>query len=89
MLVSCHFSPLNKNPCSFCSSDELLTYLKLRRPDLCLLEGEEEGEADLDEEEFVLIEDKGEEDEEMFQTLRGAVDDWEVSSFRKLDVTAA
>lgn len=60
------------------SSDELRSYLKLQRPDLCLLEGEEEGEADLDEEEFVLVEDKGDEDEEMFQTLRGAVDDWEM-----------
>uniref|UniRef100_A0A3B5QH11 Si:ch211-15d5.11 n=1 Tax=Xiphophorus maculatus TaxID=8083 RepID=A0A3B5QH11_XIPMA len=33
---------------------------------------------DHDEEEFVLIEDKGEEDAEMFQTLRGSADDWEV-----------
>uniref|UniRef100_A0A3Q2EGL1 Si:ch211-15d5.11 n=1 Tax=Cyprinodon variegatus TaxID=28743 RepID=A0A3Q2EGL1_CYPVA len=56
------------------------------RPDLCLLEGEEEGEADHDEEEFVLVEDKGEEeeeeeeeDEETLQTLRGSGDDWELS----------
>ncbi|KAM4724024.1 nuclear receptor coactivator 7 isoform 2-T2 [Anableps anableps] len=60
------------------SSDELRSFLKLRRPDLCILEGEEEGEADHDEEEFVLIEEKGEEDEEMFQTLRGSGDDWEM-----------
>ncbi|XP_015240637.1 PREDICTED: nuclear receptor coactivator 7-like isoform X3 [Cyprinodon variegatus] len=66
-------------------SDELRSYLKLWRPDLCLLEGEEEGEADHDEEEFVLVEDKGEEeeeeeeeDEETLQTLRGSGDDWEM-----------
>ncbi|MEQ2251634.1 hypothetical protein ILYODFUR_013145, partial [Ilyodon furcidens] len=64
------------------SSEELRFYLKLRRPDLYILEGEEEeGETDHDEEEFVLIEDRGqegEEDEEMFQTLRGSGDDWEM-----------
>ncbi|XP_047200803.1 nuclear receptor coactivator 7 isoform X2 [Girardinichthys multiradiatus] len=63
------------------SSEELRFYLKLRRPDLYILEGEEEGETDHDEEEFVLIEDRGqegEEDEEMFQALRGSGDDWEM-----------
>ncbi|XP_043998399.1 nuclear receptor coactivator 7 isoform X2 [Gambusia affinis] len=58
------------------SSDELRSFLKLRRPDLRLLDGEEE--PDHDEEEFVLIEDKGEEDAETFQTLRGSGDDWEM-----------
>uniref|UniRef100_A0A096LRT8 Si:ch211-15d5.11 n=1 Tax=Poecilia formosa TaxID=48698 RepID=A0A096LRT8_POEFO len=57
------------------SSDELRSFLQLRRPDLRLLDGEEE--ADHEEEEFVLIEDRAEEDEEMFQTLRGSGDDWE------------
>lgn len=73
-----------------CSSDELYAYLTHCRPDLCILEGgEEEGEVDRDEEEFVLIEDKeevegeeeeGEEDEEVFQRHRSSGDDWEVSS---------
>ncbi|XP_007574198.1 nuclear receptor coactivator 7 isoform X3 [Poecilia formosa] len=58
------------------SSDELRSFLQLRRPDLRLLDGEEE--ADHEEEEFVLIEDRAEEDEEMFQTLRGSGDDWEL-----------
>ncbi|XP_029316323.1 nuclear receptor coactivator 7 isoform X2 [Cottoperca gobio] len=58
------------------SSDELYTYLTHTRPDLCILErGEEEGEADRDEEEFVLIED---EDEEVFQRHRSSGDDWEM-----------
>ncbi|XP_034431860.1 nuclear receptor coactivator 7 isoform X2 [Hippoglossus hippoglossus] len=68
------------------SSDELYAYLTHCRPDLCVLEGEgveEEGEADRDEEEFVLIEDKGEEEEdkeeeEVFQRHRGSGDDWEM-----------
>ncbi|XP_074465813.1 nuclear receptor coactivator 7 isoform X2 [Sebastes fasciatus] len=70
------------------SSDELYAYLTHCRPDLCILEGgEEEGEVDRDEEEFVLIEDKeevegeeeeGEEDEEVFQRHRSSGDDWEM-----------
>ncbi|XP_041827377.1 nuclear receptor coactivator 7 isoform X2 [Melanotaenia boesemani] len=60
------------------SSDEMHAYLKRCRPDLRILEGDEEGEADCDEEGFVLIEDKEEEDEEMFQRHRGSVDDWEM-----------
>uniref|UniRef100_A0A1A7WRN9 TLDc domain-containing protein n=2 Tax=Iconisemion striatum TaxID=60296 RepID=A0A1A7WRN9_9TELE len=52
------------------SSDELRSYLTRLRPDLCILEGEEEG----DEEEFVLIEDK----EEEMQMHRGSGDDWEM-----------
>uniref|UniRef100_A0A3Q3A663 TLDc domain-containing protein n=1 Tax=Kryptolebias marmoratus TaxID=37003 RepID=A0A3Q3A663_KRYMA len=67
-----------------CSADDLRAYLKRLRPDLCVLEGEEEG--DQDEEGFVLIEDKeeeedGEEEEEMFQTQHSSGDDWEVSGF--------
>ena len=70
------------------SSDELYAYLTHCRPDLCILEGvEEDSEANRDEEEFVLIEDKqgeeedeGEEDEEeeAFQRHRSSGDDWEV-----------
>ncbi|KAM4540705.1 oxidation resistance protein 1 isoform 3-T3 [Fundulus diaphanus] len=60
------------------SADELRAYLRLRRPDLCLLDGEAEGEADHDEEEFVLIEDKDEADEEMFRSLLAGGDDWEM-----------
>lgn len=72
-----------------CSSDELYAYLTRCRPDLCILEGgAEEGEADRDEEEFVLIEDKEEEEEEeedeeeegeLCHRLRTAGEDWEVS----------
>ncbi|XP_017266313.1 oxidation resistance protein 1 isoform X2 [Kryptolebias marmoratus] len=63
------------------SADDLRAYLKRLRPDLCVLEGEEEG--DQDEEGFVLIEDKeeeedGEEEEEMFQTQHSSGDDWEM-----------
>uniref|UniRef100_A0A1A8KBG7 TLDc domain-containing protein n=1 Tax=Nothobranchius kuhntae TaxID=321403 RepID=A0A1A8KBG7_NOTKU len=54
------------------SSDELRSYLTRLRPDLCILEGEEEG----DEEEFVLIEDK--EEEEEMQMHHGSGDDWEM-----------
>uniref|UniRef100_A0A3B3YQ29 TLDc domain-containing protein n=1 Tax=Poecilia mexicana TaxID=48701 RepID=A0A3B3YQ29_9TELE len=73
--VVCHPSNPDSS-CSPCSSDELRSFLQLRRPDLRLLDGEEE--ADHEEEEFVLIEDRAEEDEEMFQTLRGSGDDWEL-----------
>lgn len=72
------------------SSDELYAYLTHCRPDLCILEGgEEKGEADRDEEEFVLIEDKegeeeeeeDDEEEEVFQRHRSSGDDWEVRGF--------
>lgn len=69
-----------------CSSDELFAYLTHCRPDLCILEGkEEEGEADRDEEEFVLIEDNEEEEDaeedEGLLRHRSSGDDWEVSGF--------
>ncbi|XP_047466888.1 nuclear receptor coactivator 7 isoform X2 [Mugil cephalus] len=67
------------------SADELYAYLKHCRPDLCILEeGVDEGEADGEEEEFVLIEDKGEEEEEeedeeeVYQRLHSSGDDWEM-----------
>ncbi|XP_058470705.1 nuclear receptor coactivator 7 isoform X1 [Solea solea] len=69
------------------SADELHAYLTHCRPDLCVLEGEkeeEQGEADREEEEFVLIEDKEEreddvdEEEEVFQRHRGSGEDWEM-----------
>ncbi|XP_037342362.2 oxidation resistance protein 1 isoform X2 [Pungitius pungitius] len=64
------------------SSNELRAYLTHCRPDLCILEGEEdEREADRDEEEFVVIEDEEEEEEEeadVFQRHRGSGDDWEM-----------
>lgn len=60
--------------------------MKHCRPDLCILEeGADEGEADREEEEFVLIEDKGEgeeeeeDEEEMYQRQHSSGDDWEVS----------
>lgn len=67
-----------------CSSDELYAYLKRCRPDLCILEGGGEDEGELDDDEFVLIEDKeGEEkdEEELFQRHCSSGDDWEVSGF--------
>ncbi|XP_041668381.1 nuclear receptor coactivator 7 isoform X2 [Cheilinus undulatus] len=68
------------------SADELYAYLSHCRPDLCILEGGEEGgEADRDEEGFVLIEDREEEEEEdnekeeeVFQRHRSTGDDWEM-----------
>ncbi|XP_034530646.1 nuclear receptor coactivator 7 isoform X2 [Notolabrus celidotus] len=71
------------------STDELYAYLTQHRPDLCILEGREEGrEAERDEEEFVLIEDKQEggeveeeeeeEEEEVFPRHRSTGDDWEM-----------
>lgn len=68
-----------------CSSDELHAYLKRCRPDLCIIDGEEEGEADYDEEGFVLIEgreeDEEQEEEAMLQRRCSSADDWEVSGF--------
>ncbi|XP_071761468.2 oxidation resistance protein 1 isoform X1 [Centroberyx gerrardi] len=63
------------------SSDELYAYLSHCRPDLCILEGgEEEGEAEGDEEEFVLIEGREEEEdeEEVLQRHRRSGEDWEM-----------
>ncbi|XP_026153676.1 nuclear receptor coactivator 7 isoform X2 [Mastacembelus armatus] len=62
------------------SSDKLYAYLTQCRPDLCVVEeGEEEGETDRDEEEFVLIEGEEEGDEEeVFQRHHGSGDDWEM-----------
>uniref|UniRef100_UPI0037E7DEA4 oxidation resistance protein 1 isoform X2 n=1 Tax=Semicossyphus pulcher TaxID=241346 RepID=UPI0037E7DEA4 len=72
------------------SSDELYAYLTHCRPDLCILEGgEDAGEADRDEEGFVLVEDKEgkveeeeeeeeEEEGEVFQRHRSSGDDWEM-----------
>ncbi|XP_024132093.1 nuclear receptor coactivator 7 isoform X2 [Oryzias melastigma] len=64
------------------SSDELHAYLKRCRPDLCIIDGEEEGEADYDEEGFVLIEgreeDEEQEEEAMLQRRCSSADDWEM-----------
>lgn len=72
------------------SADELYAYLAHCRPDLCIQEGGDEGgEVDRDDEEFVLIEDKeedgeeedSEEDEkeqEVSQRHRSTGDDWEM-----------
>lgn len=60
----------------FFSSDELNAYLTKRRPDLCILEGEEEGHRG--EDEFVLIEDN-EEEENFLQRRCSSGEDWEVS----------
>lgn len=59
------------------SSDELYAYLAHCRPDLCLLEGDQEGE-----DEFVLIEDEEQESEEeeegFLQRQRSSGEDWEM-----------
>ncbi|KAK2825979.1 hypothetical protein Q5P01_020193 [Channa striata] len=64
------------------SSDKLYAYLTQCRPDLCILEGGgEDGEADRDEDEFVLIEEEDHEKEnegEVFQRHRSSGDDWEM-----------
>lgn len=57
------------------SSDELNAYLTKRRPDLCILEGEEEGHRG--EDEFVLIEDN-EEEENFLQRRCSSGEDWEM-----------
>lgn len=60
------------------SSDELYAYLTHCRPDLCLLEGDQEGEED----EFVLVEDKEQESEEeedgFLQRQHSSGGDWEI-----------
>lgn len=59
------------------SSDKLYAYLSQHRPDLCILEGGEE-EADRDDEDFVLLdEDEQEEDNESPREGR-AGEDWEM-----------
>ncbi|XP_057715486.1 oxidation resistance protein 1 isoform X1 [Corythoichthys intestinalis] len=61
------------------SSDELHAFLEHRRPDLRLHTGEEDGEADYNEEEFVLVEDKDEKElEDMLQKQQSSGDDWEM-----------
>ncbi|XP_077586642.1 uncharacterized protein LOC144205920 [Stigmatopora nigra] len=62
------------------SSDELHAFLEHRRPDLCLCTGgEEDWEADYNEEEFVLVEDKDEKEQvDLLQKQRGSGDDWEM-----------
>ncbi|KAM9355710.1 nuclear receptor coactivator 7 isoform 2-T2 [Pholidichthys leucotaenia] len=59
------------------SSDELHGYLKRCRPDLCILEGDEEG-GDREEEEFVLVDGGEEGDEELFERHQSSGDDWEM-----------
>lgn len=62
------------------SSDELHAHLMRCRPDLSVLDGGEE-EGEVDEEEFVLIEDRDgdeKEEEEMLHRHRSSGDDWEM-----------
>ncbi|XP_056151797.1 nuclear receptor coactivator 7 isoform X2 [Lampris incognitus] len=69
------------------SADELYAYLSQWRPDLCILQGGEEGEeGEGEEEEFVLIEDREEEvegDEEVLQKHRRSGEDWEMVSMEE------
>ncbi|XP_030642258.1 nuclear receptor coactivator 7 [Chanos chanos] len=61
------------------SSDELYAYLSQCRPDLCI---QQAGEEEVDEEDFVLLDDKsGQEDEEdAFHTEAHMAEDWEMVS---------
>lgn len=66
-----------------CSSDELYAYLSHWRPDLCVLEGgSEEGEGDKDE--FVLVDNGEEEEEEVSKNHGRTGEDWEVSLYIKV-----
>lgn len=49
------------------------------RPDLCILEGGEEDEAERDEEDFVLLDEEEQEEEEGSPREGQAGEDWEVS----------
>lgn len=50
------------------------------RPDLCILEGGEEDQAECDEEDFVLLDEEEQEEEEKGSPREGqAGEDWEVS----------
>ncbi|KAJ7989214.1 hypothetical protein DPEC_G00317180 [Dallia pectoralis] len=63
------------------SSDELYAYLSHWRPDICILEGgSEEGEGD--EEEFVLVDDgvENQEEEEVSKTRGRSGEEWELVS---------
>ncbi|XP_023990847.1 oxidation resistance protein 1-like [Salvelinus sp. IW2-2015] len=61
------------------SSDELYAYLSHWRPDLCILEGgSEEGEGDKDE--FVLVDNGEEEEEEVSKNHGRTGEDWEMVS---------
>ncbi|XP_066527779.1 oxidation resistance protein 1 [Hoplias malabaricus] len=63
------------------SSDELYAYLTQHRPDLCILEGGEDEEAERDEDDFVILDegDGGEEDgEEDSQRDGHTGDEWEM-----------
>ncbi|XP_017563324.1 oxidation resistance protein 1 isoform X1 [Pygocentrus nattereri] len=62
------------------SSDELYAYLTQHRPDLCILEGGEDEEAERDEDDFVLIDEGEREEEEEEESTRDgrAGDEWEI-----------
>ncbi|KAI4887188.1 hypothetical protein NFI96_021289, partial [Prochilodus magdalenae] len=62
------------------SSDELYAYLTQHRPDLCILEGGEDEEAERDDDDFVLLDEGEEGDEEEGESLRDgrAGDEWEM-----------
>ncbi|XP_048047049.1 nuclear receptor coactivator 7 isoform X1 [Megalobrama amblycephala] len=62
------------------SSDELYAYLSQHRPDLCILEGGEEDEAERDEEDFVLLDEEEQEEEEGSPREGQAGEDWEMVS---------
>lgn len=50
------------------------------RPDLCILEGGEEDQAECEEEDFVLLDEEEQEEEEKGSPREGqAGEDWEVS----------
>ncbi|XP_056120317.1 nuclear receptor coactivator 7 isoform X1 [Rhinichthys klamathensis goyatoka] len=68
------------------SSDELYAYMSQHRPDLCILEGGEEDEAEHDEEDFVLLDD---EEEEGSPREGQAGEDWEMVSVEESGLKAS
>lgn len=61
-------------------SDELYAYLSQHRPDLCILEGDEEDEAERDEEDFVLLDEEEQEEEDESPRASHTGEDWEIVS---------
>ncbi|XP_076850710.1 LOW QUALITY PROTEIN: nuclear receptor coactivator 7 [Brachyhypopomus gauderio] len=61
-------------------SDELYAYLSQHRPDLCILEGAEEEEVERDEDDFVLLDNREDGEQEVVGSQRDghAGEEWEM-----------
>lgn len=60
------------------SSDKLYAYLSQHRPDLCILEGGGEDEADRDDEDFVLLDEEEQKEEDVSPREGWVGEDWEM-----------